>query len=248
VIGNPKHFASVERKIITALFSAGQSRWMSSLSNSFYVNLPTLRDYLYESMITHGYFTHRPDSVRTGYQTAGIVIFAAGVFLAIFAGSAGIIPVGWSLALALCGIILAIAARMMPKKTAKGKNALLAVRGFEEYISRAERQEIEYQERNNYFEKFLPYAMAFGIAAKWAKAFDGIQTTPPSWYSGNAGVFYPSIFAHDMTAASANWQSDMVSQPRSSGSDSGSSFYSGGSGFSGGSSGGGGGGGGGGGW
>ncbi|MGB9619710.1 MAG: DUF2207 domain-containing protein, partial [Armatimonadota bacterium] len=95
--------------------------------------------------------------------------------------------------------------------------------------------------------KFLPYAMVFGIADKWAKAFDGIQTVPPQWYSGPDGTFRPVLFAHHINDATNSWASTMVSQPRSSGSGRGG-FFSGGSGFSGGFSGGGGGGGGGGGW
>ncbi|MCX8053873.1 MAG: DUF2207 domain-containing protein, partial [Armatimonadetes bacterium] len=91
-----------------------------------------------------------------------------------------------------------------------------------------------------------PYAMAFGIADKWAKAFEGIQTAPPQWYSGPDGEFHPVLFAHHLNDATGSWASTMASQPRSSGRGGG--FFSGGSGFSGGFSGGGGGGGGGGGW
>jgi len=148
---------------------------------------------------------------------------------------------GWFLSVSVCGLIIAAAARTMPKKTRKGRDALIAARGFEEYLSRAERREIELQERQNYFEKFLPYALAFGIADKWARAFEGIQTKPPNWYSGDGGVFRPTLFAHDLNLASRSMSSAMVSQPRSSGG-------SGGSGFSGGFSGGGRGGGGGGAW
>ena len=233
--------ADYEKELIRALFSAGESRWVSTLSNHFYVYLPRLRDELYESMVKRGYFTHRPDSVRTSYQIAGGMLTALGVVtLAILLGGVLVgMPVGWGAALAVCGVFLIAAARAMPRKTKKGKNALLGARGFEEYLSRAERQEIEFQERHNYFERFLPYAIAFGIADKWAKAFEGIQTAPPQWYSGYEGGFQPTIFAHDLSVASSNWGVAMSSTPRSGGS---------GSGFSGGSSGGGGGGGGGGGW
>ena len=39
------------------------------------------------------------------------------------------------------------------------------------------------------FEKFLPYAMAFGVEEKWANAFEDIYREPPQWYVGGTGPF-----------------------------------------------------------
>ena len=239
-VSKDPNLSAFERELIDGLFGLEQSRWVSALKNDFYIHLPKLKDELYNSAVIRGYFSHRPDSVRTTYLVAGLVVVGIGITAAMAIGAVSVISVGWGIALAVGGAILALAARTMPRKTTKGKNALLSARGFEEYLSRAERQEIEYQERHDYFDKFLPYAMALGIADKWARAFDGLQTTPPQWYAGDGGIFRPSLFAHDMSAASSGWEGAMASQPRSSGG--------GGSGFGGGSSGGGGGGGGGGGW
>ncbi|MHB9036559.1 MAG: DUF2207 domain-containing protein [Armatimonadota bacterium] len=238
--------------LIQALFNGMDFCLVSSLANRFYSYLPGLRDELNDSMLKRGYFNRRPDEVRKSYRYAGLVIMIAGIVAAVFVNdlmSVAHIPIGWSVAVAVCGAMLALTAKAMPRKTTKGKDALLAVKGFEEYISRAERAEIEYQERQGYFEKFLPYAMALGIADNWARAFDGLQTQPPDWYSGYGDTFHPTIFVHDLNTATSDWNSAMVSQPRSSGGSGGDSgFFSGGSGFSGGCSGGGGGGGGGGAW
>lgn len=236
-----------ERQLVKSLFKGMDFCTIDSLKNSFYAHLPALRDDLYDSVIKRKYFTHRPDQVRSGYLAAGGAILALAFFGGIFGANLLPTALGWSVAVGLCGIMLMIASRTMPRKTSAGKNALLAVKGFEEYLSRAEKAEIEYQERQNYFEKFLPYAIALGIADKWANAFEGLQTQPPSWYSGYDGAFRPVIFTRDLNGAMSGWSSAMTSTPRSSGSGgSGSSW--GGSGFSGGFSGGGGGGGGGGGW
>ena len=226
-----------ERDLIRAFFSAGEERWMSSLEHCFYVHLPKLKDELYDAMVIDGYFTHPPDETRKAYQSAGIALTVLGVVGAVVLAGLVTISPGWGIAVAVSGVILAIAARTMPRKTARGKNALVAARGFEEYLSRAEREQIEYQERHGYFERFLPYAMALGVASAWARAFEGIQKTPPQWYSGGVGTFQPAIFAHELGIASSSWGSTMSSMPRSEG---GSGF--GGGGFSGGGGGGGGGG------
>ncbi len=234
-----------EREMIRGIFSAGESRWMSSLENNFYVYLPKLRDHLYNAMTKYGYFGYRPDSVRSNYLSVGLLIAAVGIVGALMASNEGTIPVGWPIALAVCGGILALSSKAMPRKTAKGKDALVNTRGFEEYLSRAERNDIHMQEKLDQFEKFLPYAMAFGVANKWARAFEGLELQTPSWYGGG-GSFYPILFVNDLDYATSSWANSMASTPRSQGG--GSSWSGGGSGFSGGSSGGGGGGGGGGGW
>ena len=57
--------------------------------------------------------------------------------------------------------------------------------GFKLYLGTAERDRLQ-KLTPDLFEKFLPYAMMFGIEKKWAKAFEGMQVAPPSWYHGAA--------------------------------------------------------------
>jgi len=241
-----------ERSLLDDIFGGASSRQVSDMKNSFYVNLPGLKDNLYDSMVASGYWSHRPDATRSGYQGVGAVVTAAGFILTVLIASGGIpplatAPVGWGVAVILCGAALIIAARAMPRRTFKGANAMLAAKGFEEYLFRAERGQIALEDKEGRFEKFLPYAMVLGMADRWARAFAGMDMKPPSWYSGDGLAFSAVMFAQDMNSVSSNMSSAMASQPRSSGSG-GSSFFSGGSGFSGGFSGGGGGGGGGGAW
>ncbi len=92
------------------------------------------------------------------------------------------------------------------------------------------------------FERFLAYALAFGVEKKWAAAFEGIYREPPAWYVGAWGTgFHPALLAASMGHMSSTASQAMHSGPRSSG---GSGFGGGGGGgFSGGGFGGGGGGG-----
>ena len=92
------------------------------------------------------------------------------------------------------------------------------------------------------FETLLPYAMALGVAEKWAKQFEGIYATggSPGWYVGggphNAG-FSTTAFHNSLQTSMTSAAQSMRTAPRSSGSSG-----SGGGGFSGGGGGGGGGG------
>ena len=105
--------------------------------------------------------------------------------------------------------------------------------GFEEYLGRAERDRLKLATPDT-FEKFLPYAMALGVEEQWAKAFEGLYTTPPEWYVGPSpiGRFTPSSFTRSLGSMAAATGSTFASSPRSS---SGSSGFSGGGGSGGGS-------------
>ncbi len=51
---------------------------LSELQNKFYKNLPGIRDAIFDSLVEHGYYLHRPDKVRQAFIGGGIV---AGVLL-----------------------------------------------------------------------------------------------------------------------------------------------------------------------
>jgi hypothetical protein len=243
VISDP-NISLFERSLISFMFSGSQSVSMSSLKGTFYKNLKSLKATVYSMLVSKGYFDRSPDSVRQMYQVPAVALGIIGFIMLRFGmGRHGLpVPMTWTISLIACAIILGVGSFFMPRKTAKGKNALLGIKGFEEYLARAEKPIIQHQERQGYFEKFLPYAMAFGIASKWSRAFDGLQDTPPQWFNGGYYHNYrPSMFGSDMDAASRSWGSTLAYTPRSSGGSGGSGFGSGG--FSGGGFGGGGGGG-----
>ena len=126
----------------------------------------------------------------------------------------------------------------MPARTESGARTAEAVKGFEEFLSRVEADRIERVVRTpEMFERFLPYAMSFGVEERWARAFADIVMTPPTWYRGTPGdTFHVARFSGALGQFSSRATSNLSSAPRSSG---GSGFGGGGS--SGGGSGGGGG-------
>ncbi|HMJ58741.1 MAG TPA: hypothetical protein VK467_06365, partial [Gemmatimonadales bacterium] len=98
--------------------------------------------------------------------------------------------------------------------------------------------------RPELFDKCLPFAMVFGLEKKLARAFEGIYTTPPTWYVGSrVGDFNVTRLSIHVADLMRNAGSAMTSAPRSSWSSSGGSgpSTSWGSGFGGGGGGGGGG-------
>lgn len=227
-----------EKAYMTALFGSGTTKKISDLKNVFYAHLPSLKEQLYSSLVKKGYFDRSPDKVRGLYYLKGILLIFATPLIFTFLL---FIPMGFLLApmAFMNGILTLIFAGSMPSKTAKGTEAYEHVLGFKHYLNVAEKDRLKFQEDENIFYKFLPFAMTLGIADKWSKAFKDTFNQPPDWYQGGtSGPFHPMAFTHSLNTFTSHASSTFTSAPGGSG----------GSGFSGGSSGGGGGGGGGGSW
>ena len=92
-----------------------------------------------------------------------------------------------------------------------------------------------------FFEKYLPYAMIFGVEKKWAKAFEALNIPQPSWYIGSVRTM--GISSNSASSFSPlNFSNSFSSSFTSAFSSSGAGGASGGGGGAGGGGGGGGGG------
>ncbi len=234
-----------EKDLIKDIFGSSKTKKVSNLKNKFYKKLPSLKKSLYKSLVEKEFFPKPPDSVRNNYFLKGIgVIFLGFMILGL---EAALLSSGFSFAIILNGIISLFFAPFMPKKTKEGRLAYEKILGLKDYLETAEKHRLKFQEKENIFYRFLPYAMTMKIADKWSEAFKGMFDQPPEWYKGaGTGKFYPSSFVNNLTSVTGSISTAFRSQPSSSGSFSSGGGFS--SGFSGGFSGGGFGGGGGGSW
>jgi hypothetical protein len=129
----------------------------------------------------------------------------------------------------------------MPQRTRAGVELREWALGFEEFVERVESDQIETDRRRGVFEALLPYAMALGVAAAWARRFEGIyEREAPGWFTGprgaHAGIATSGLESR-LSGVVGQTGKVMASAPRSQGSSG-----SGGGGSSGGGGGGGGGG------
>jgi uncharacterized membrane protein len=236
-----ENLSAFETELMKSLFPAGlPGTLVSSLKNKFYTNLDILKRTLYGELVRKKYFLINPEKVRSSYVVTGIIIMVAGAF--VFAwltpGSVG----KGIFAAVLTGLPVLGFGRVMPAKTRAGALAHSEILGFQEFLNRAEKDRLERMGDKDLFSKFLPYAIALGVADNWAKAFEGIFQNPPQWYVSPGGfrTFYPYSFAHSLNSMTSDLSSAMFSAPRGSGVSGGGG--GGGGGFSGGGFGGGGGG------
>jgi uncharacterized membrane protein YgcG len=229
-----------ERLLMERLFrDHGQEVSVSGLKLEFYKNLDDLKKAAFEGLERMKCFAANPLSVTTTYRYAGFFIAIGGSALALIAGKLGWGGSAKAVAAALLsGIVVFLFSSRMPVKTLTGVKALGRVKGFEEFLTRAEKDRLERMKDANLFEKYLPYAIALGVSDRWADAFEGIYQETPGWYVSGGGVdtFRPAAFHHSLGNALSSMSTAMYSSPRSGGSG-----FSGGGGSGGGGGGGGGG-------
>ncbi|MEX1264537.1 MAG: DUF2207 domain-containing protein [Actinomycetota bacterium] len=225
-----------ERRLLTGLFRDGNEITISELKNTFVARLGDVQESLFADAVKRGWFSERPDKVRSRWQGRGVLAL-------IGAGAATFALALWThlgllgVPLILGAVLLLVTASRMPARTAKGTAMLRRVRGFRTVIETAETHMSQWAEKELVFTRFLPFAVVFGCTDRWAKAFAALGVQPDtSWYiSPNPFVF--AHFAYSMDGFAVTTGGTIASTP----SGSGSSGFSGG-GFSGGGGGGGGGG------
>jgi uncharacterized membrane protein len=229
-----KNIPSHESQVLDRIFfknEAGEKIKISKLKNRFYEHVDRIRINIFKDLIRKGYFPHDPHSVRKTYLYVGSAIFILSMQII------GILQSAWGIGLIVSGLIIAGFSKFMPRKTKKGTEVYYKLKGLYEYIDTAEKDRLKFQEDNLImFERLLPYAIAFGLAKKWAKAFDGILTQSPSWFIGSNFNDNFSMFnlANALDNFSDKTVKDITSKPQGSSGGSGSGSWGGSSGFGGG--------------
>ncbi len=203
--------------------------------------------------------------LKYGFGGGGAIAFAGGIFLLLFSipfvGAEvfvsylfiQMVPSHLMVAVLAIGITNVVFYHLLERPTLRGRGVLDHLDGFRTFLAATEEDRLDRMadpERTpELFERFLPHAIALGLANRWAESFQDVLTPEVatatgsgalSWYQGSSGGFDASGFASSLGSTLPRTLSASSSAPGGSGGGS--------SGGGGGSSGGGGGGGGGGGW
>jgi uncharacterized membrane protein len=211
---------------------------LSDLENRFYKYLDKIRGAVYSSLIQRGFYAKRPDKARGNWLFAalviGVVAFAGAGWVSDHPAVAD--PFAVAIGLGLAALIVAGFAMFMPTRTEAGARAREAALGFKEFLGRVEQDRFKRMITSpEQFERYLPFAMAFQVEERWAKAFEDLFRTPPDWYHGRPGsTFRTTQLARSMSTLSSTAGRTMASSPRSSSGSGGGGFSGGGSGGGGG--------------
>ena len=215
--------------LINAASSAGNTKRdrvrVSMLRNKFYVSVPELIEAIEFELVSRGYYRTRPGSVKLKwalYASPALVGALVGWFYSAFLDLAwwrlsdDPLAHGWVsesddkflLAGLLSALILAGFGAIMPSRSVVGARAREAALGFKEFLGR-----VDTMPSVELFERYLPYAIAFGVQASWARAFENIYVAAPNWYSGPMGDFSAASFGIRISDLTISAASSMSSRP-----------------------------------
>ena len=200
-----------------------------------------MRDSVRNQVTSRGWFRKVPSAAATSSFGFGIIA------IAIFASFA----VGFWLLLLLIPLLpivitLSVIRTKLKRgqRTAEGRAVCDQVEGFKTYLATAEADQLRFEEGEDIFSRYLPWAIVFELADRWAKicgdlvAMGRLPNVTPYWYVGNyqMNAFNTAFLTSSLTSAAT---------PVASSSGAGGTGFGGGSAFGGGGFSGGGGGGGG---
>jgi hypothetical protein len=174
-----------ERLVLDRVVPSGE-RKLSELKNKFYQYIGEISTGLYKEVVKEKLFPVRPDSVRSRWGCGGVGLLVVAIGGGILVGGL-LADITWAvilpfIALGLVGIVVSISGSFMPVKTRQGAEAASAWLAFKRYLSNLERY-TKVQEATDQFDKYLPYAIAFGVERSWINRFARVDTVPiPGWY------------------------------------------------------------------
>ena len=238
-----KAAAPHEMVLLTALFEGEPTGAVKDLSapGSMASAHEQMRDSVRNQVASRGWFRKVPSAAATSGFGFGLI--AIGIFASFAVGF-------WLLLLLipLLPIVITLAVIRAKLKrgqrTAEGRAMCDQVEGFRTYLATAEADQLKFEEGEDIFSKYLPWAIIFELADRWAKicgdlvAMGRLPNETPYWYIGNyqLAAFNTAFLTSSLTSAATPVASS--SGAGGTGFGGGSSF--GGGGFSGGGGGGGG--------
>ncbi|WP_420175414.1 DUF2207 domain-containing protein [Luteococcus sp. OSA5] len=195
------------------------------------------------------WFTSNPTAAGAGAGCSGFLMLG---FAWLFFGG-GSMSALWLLAPVVPAVLtmMVVRARMQRgQRTGLGRALTDQIEGFRTYLATAEADQLRFEEGEDIFSRYLPWAILFGLTERWADLcaelvrMGRLSAEPPVWYYGpydhwNFYVFTNTLNTIDHSAAPPMPAPSSIGTS-GTGFGGGSAFGGGGGGFSGGGGGGGG--------
>lgn len=178
-----------EEIILRGLFPRPQedSTTPKSLQSTFPAVIKRAASAAFRELKTYGFMHGNPESVRARWLKfvaifSTIAILGGGFIFGLLGFIAGFTS----------SFITLIFAWYMPKTTKEGAIAAEEVRGLQWYMKVSEKERLKFhdapQKKPDDFSRFLPAAVALGVAHEWANQFNDIMIQSPDYLSGISKV------------------------------------------------------------
>jgi len=180
-----------EQTLIDTIFvGGGEEVRLSQIKASMVNSLPRFGQELYAEVVERGYFAQSPEVTRARYKGFGITLivlaFVFWIAVSVLFGGIAHGLTATAIPLALIGVVLIFLSRVMPAKTLKGAEESAKWNAFKRYLANLEKYD-NLENAKDIFERYLPYATAFGLDRSFIQKFASVSTPAPQWYAGGGG-------------------------------------------------------------
>lgn len=183
-----------EQSLLNAFFGARDEVRLSDLKNKFYTHVPVIKQAMYDAVVKAGLFPRNPETVRTLYMVLGVLGLVGAVIVAIGMGAAfadltpaGVLP---GVGLGVTAIGLMVLSRVMPRKTDQGAEVAARWEAFKRYLQNIDRY-TDLEQQKAIWDRWLPYAIAFGIDRSYIRKFEAVDAPAPGWYIPSPDLYGP---------------------------------------------------------
>jgi uncharacterized protein (TIGR04222 family) len=227
-----------EQGLMEILFQPGESEIkMNEIGSRLASKYKLFEEPLEQELIGRGWLDPERKQRRAALTVFGVLGMVVAMVLFAFSmvvsgislsSGAGWIPfiaalAGISAAMFLLALALVIYAATYSVRTPAGEEQAARWKGFADYLKQVSKGR-EPAIRPDYFERYLPYAAAFGLGSSWAKYFQSLGGVPlPVWF-------------HTMSGSQPNFGAMVVLMSSADSTGAGGSAGAGGAGASGGGS------------
>ena len=186
--------SAFESRLLAGLFELRGEVRLSSLKDKFHRELPDLKEALYSEVTAQGFFARSPEKVRNQYGCLGVgLLLLAGLaglgLWTLFSGLTGaaVLP-GIGLGATAFGFLLL--SRFMPRKTDHGAELAARWQAFKSYLRDIDRYS-DLEEQKALWDRWLPYAIAFGVDKQYIRKFEAVDAPAPGWYIPDPTMYGP---------------------------------------------------------
>ncbi|GAB3588723.1 DUF2207 domain-containing protein [Calidifontibacter terrae] len=169
-----------EQRMARAIFAQGPVVRLSLLKERFGMTLREVQIDLYREMLQRGWYTKHPRTRSRLPTLFGVLLLFGTAFMGAVAHELYLqddAPYAYALpaATGVAAILFLVFGRGRSARTADGTAARIQTMGFEKYLATAEADQIRFEEAAGLFSRYLPYAIVFGLADRWAKVMGSVM-------------------------------------------------------------------------
>jgi len=179
--------------------------------------------------------------IRVFFIVFWVIVAGAGTGLAGLVNAATSGSLGWlmwvvPIVIILIGLLVYHGMTRRGQRSAVGRAYADQVAGFREYLTTAEADQIKFEEGQDIFSEYLPWAVIYDVADRWTKICSQLVSEgklaaiQPTWYYGDYRMFNMYMFTNSLGNIS---QASMPAAPTGGGWSSGGTGFGAGSAFGG---------------